>query len=63
MRRDGYGISDMPSNSTCLTPDGIVYHDSAGVRREITNMTTETYQNVMALYKRGNVDVLNGTIL
>lgn len=49
-----------PSNSTCHTPDGIVYHDAAGVRREIKNMTVDTYEKVMDLYGRGDFVALSG---
>ncbi|KUI59745.1 hypothetical protein VP1G_06975 [Cytospora mali] len=63
-RRSEYlGLSDPPSNSTCRTPDGMVYHDPAGVRREIKNMTTEMYENAMDLYGRGDLGALNGTVL
>ncbi|KUI64360.1 hypothetical protein VM1G_11150 [Cytospora mali] len=63
-RRSEYqGLSDLPSNSTCRTPDGMVYHDSAGVRREIKNMTTEMYEKAMDIYGRGDLGVLNGTVV
>ncbi|ROW04693.1 hypothetical protein VMCG_04751 [Cytospora schulzeri] len=56
-------ISEAPTNSTCLTPDGMVYHDAAGVRREIKSMTAEAYQKAMDLYGRGDLEALNGTIM
>lgn len=62
-RSADHGASGTASNSTCLTPDGMVYHDAAGVRREIKNMTAETYQKVMDLYGRGDFAALNGTIM
>jgi hypothetical protein len=49
-----------PSNSTCHTPDGIVYHDATGVRREIKNMTVDTYEKVMDVYGRGDFVALGG---
>lgn len=62
-RSDGGGFSATPPNSTCVTPDGMVYHDAAGTRREIRNMTAETYQKVMDLYVKGDLNALNGTII
>lgn len=57
------GSSDTPSNSTCITPDGIVYTDAAGVRREVTHMTAETYHKVLDLYRKREMGSLNVTIV
>ncbi|ROW11848.1 hypothetical protein VPNG_04942 [Cytospora leucostoma] len=58
---DGHCLSGPPSNTTCRHPDAMVYHDADGVKREIQNMTFETYKMSLALYHKGNIKGLNGT--
>lgn len=58
---DGHSVSGLHSNTTCRHPDGMVYYDARGVKREIKNMTFETHKMSLARYNKGDIEALDGT--